>query len=208
MNSGDVYRYFGDNCKVIIFDDRDVFFDVLKDGDSVFGNHKTISYYRIPRTFFEENASLLSVGELTLDERNRHRPDLPIRLNCFEKISWSFNPVADTRQLLDILSAHGIKESQLQGLKTDQVVIFPISQQISAKAPKLLKNSDGHFSGPDLLLSCFQLQRAYVKPDKPYFSQFRLIPGGREEKRYYGIGLYRSGLKGGVPSYCIGGVYN
>lgn len=41
--------------------------------------------------------------------------------------------------------------------------------------------------------------------EKPYFSRYRLIHGGREEKRLTGIGLYRLGIKGNIPSYYVGG---
>lgn len=94
---------------------------------------------------------------------------------------------------------------KLEGLNSFNVVIFPTSRQMSRKKSILLEIKSGQFSRSELMLQCFNIQSEYVKPEKLYFSRFRLIPNGREEKRLYGIGIYRLGIKGNVPSYYLDG---
>ncbi len=189
-----------------MFDDKEVFYQTLNEDDTfVYAKYKTISYYRIEREYFKENAEFIKSLEFDKKELEIHRPDLPLRLNCFSGIFWSYNNIEKNFEFTEFLKSFGIEKEKLQGLNSSKVVIFPTSQQQSSKKPSLIENKKGYLSGEDLLFECFKIQTDYVNKDKPYFSRFRLIIDGREEKRLSGIGIYRLGIKGNVPSYYLGG---
>lgn len=206
MNVGDIYNLDGRSHKIIMFDEFEVFYDELtEDGKLKYTKGKTIIYTRTTRDYFENNSKFIQTSKFTQEEIKIHRPDLPLRLNCFEGIFWSTQAFANIDNFKLYLQDSGIDEKKLKDLNTRKVVIFPSSQQESLKKPVLLENTTGIFSGIDLLFRCFQIQREYTKIEKPYFSRFRLIRVGREEKRLSGIGIYRLGIKGNVASYYLGG---
>ncbi len=206
MNLGDIYVYQGYQNKILMFDDREVFFDILNPDNSLrYEKIKTVAYFRAERFFFNKNSDLIGTSELTLKEIEIHKPGLPLRLNCFKEVFWSHEQIENIPDFVSYLKAQGILESALTDLCTNKVFIYPQGQQQSHKKPILLEKKFGLFSGIELLFRCFQIQREYVKIGKPYFSRFRLIRVGREEKRLNGIGLYRLGIKSNIPSYYLGG---
>ncbi|NOT93485.1 hypothetical protein [Ferruginibacter sp.] len=189
-----------------MFDDKEVFTDIVNPDNTLrCAKYKTVIYSRTHREFFNKNSTFTRTSEVTAREIEIHKPNLPLRLNCFKEIFWSHEEIYDIHNFTTYLRANNIYEKHLSNLNTNKVVIFPLGQQLSIKKPVLLENSVGFFSGIELLFRCFQIQREYVKKEKTYFSRFRLIRVGREEKRLNGIGLYRSGIKGNIPSYYLGG---
>lgn len=189
-----------------MLDDNEVFYGTVnKDGIFDYSKYQTISYYRTPRDFFEKNSRFIDSMELSEKELEIHRPDLPLRLNCFKNIFWTTEIFLNLDEFEVFLNKAGILIDNLEGIKVSKLNIVPTSQQNSKKKPVLIEFNEQGINGKDLLLKCFSIQREYVKLEKPYFSRFRLIPNGREEKRLSGIGLYRLGIKGNIPSYYIGG---
>lgn len=190
----------------MMFDENEVFYQTINEDNSfVYAKNKTLIYYRTTREYFEDNSTFIKHLALTEKEIEIHRPDLPLRLNCFPGLFWSNKRIENETDLNEFLKIAEIDIVKLDGLKSSRVVIFPTSQQQSHKTSILLENVAGQFSGKELMLKCFDIQREYVKPEKLYFSRFRLIPDGRKEKRLSGIGIYRLGIKGNVPSYYLGG---
>ncbi|RUA34638.1 MAG: hypothetical protein DSY77_04500 [Bacteroidetes bacterium] len=206
MKVGDLYSFTNNRIRVMMFDEKEVFYQTINEDDSfVYAKNKTLSYYRTTREYFEENSTLIKHLALTEQEIEIHRPDLPLRLNCFSGLFWTNKNFENETDLNDFLKIAEIDIEKLDGLNSPKVVIFPTSQQQSHKKSILMENTAGQFSGRELMLQCFVIQSEYVKPEKLYFSRFRLIPNGREEKRLSGIGMYRLGIKGNVPSYYLGG---
>jgi hypothetical protein len=130
---------------------------------------------------------------------------LPLRLNCFSGLFWPHTTFAGDIEFNEFLKSKKINQEDLQGLEVSKVVIYPTTQQQSTKKAILLESKNGRFSGRELMAQCFLIQSEYVKKEKPYFSRFRLVPDGREEKRLTGIGIYRLGIKGNLPSFYLGG---
>ncbi|MCR9248823.1 MAG: hypothetical protein NXI20_00310 [bacterium] len=206
MKVGDIYSFTNNRIRVMMFDEKEVFYLTINSDDSfVYAKNKTLSYYRITREYFDNNSTFIKHLTLNEKETETHRPDLPLRLNCFSGLFWSSKNFENENDLLDFLKIAEIDIEKLDGLNSSKVVIFPTSQQQSQKKSILLENIKGQFSGIELMLQCCNMQSEYVKPEKQYFSRFRLVPNGREEKRLSGIGLYRLGIKGNVPSYYLGG---
>ena len=206
MKIGDIYNFTENRIRILMFDDKEIFYQTLNEDDTfVYAKYKTINYYRTEREYFNENAKFIKSLEFNKQELEIHRPDLPLRLNCFSDIFWTFNKIEKNVEFTELLKSFGIEKEKLQGLNSSKVVIFPTSQQQSSKKPSLVQNKIGYLSGEDLLFECFKIQSEHVNKDKPYFSRFRLIIDGREEKRLSGIGIYRLGIKGNVPSFYLGG---
>jgi hypothetical protein len=206
MEVGDIYNLDGRFCKIIMLDEYEVFHGYLEDdGKMKYTNAKTLIYFRTPREYFESNSEFISPSKFTTKETEIHRPDLPLRLHCFETPFWTNQIFTNIENFKSFLQDFRIDVINLKDLNTNKVVIFPSGQQQSLKKPILLESKTGSFSGIDLLFRCFQIQSEYIKIEKPYFSRFRLIRVGREEKRLSGIGIYRLGIKGNMVSYYLGG---
>jgi hypothetical protein len=189
-----------------MFDDKEVFYQTVnEDYTFIYSKYKTVSYYSSPRDYFNQNSKFVKSLEIEKQELEIHRPDLPLRLNCFSGLFWTKNSIEKKIEFYDFLNSAEINKEKLDGLNCSKVVIFPTSQLQSRKKPMLLQNTKGYFTGEELLIECFKIQSQYVNSEKPYFSRFRLMPVGREEKRLFGIGIYRLGIKGNVPSYYLGG---
>tara|TARA_R110000744_G_scaffold303221_1_gene412002 strand:+ start:83 stop:754 length:672 start_codon:yes stop_codon:yes gene_type:complete len=206
MKIGDVFKFSNGLVRIFMFDDKEVFYQTVDENYVlIYSKYKTISYYRTSIDYFKKNSSFIKSIDFSEKELEIHRPDLPLKLNCFSGLFWTNKSFEKNTDFLNFLESAGIDESKLSGLESSKIVIYPTSQQQSPKKSILLENKNGSFSGRELLIQCFEIQSDYVKVEKPYFSRFRLIPNGREEKRLSGIGMYRNGIKGNVPSYYLGG---
>ncbi|MCL5247796.1 hypothetical protein M4I21_18460 [Cellulophaga sp. 20_2_10] len=204
MKIGDVFNFAESRIRVLMFDDNEVFYGTVdKENVLVYCKYKTISYYRTSRSYFDENSSFIKSLELTEKEKEIHKPDLPLRLNCFTGFFWSNKLFEKEIEFNDYLKSVGVNSEKLIGLDISKVVLVPNSQQQANKKPILLKSVSDSFSGQELLFESFRIQSEYVKLDKPYFSRFK-----KDEQGLSGIGMYRLGIKGNVPSYYLGGEMN
>ena len=189
-----------------MFDDYEVFYQTINADDTfVYAKSRTISYYRTSKDYFIKNSKFIKHLAFTEKENETHRPNLPLRLNCFSGLFWTNKTFIKETEFNEFLKSANINQKELKGIESSKVVIFPTNQQQSNKKSILLENRNGVFSGKELMIQCFGIQSEYVKLEKPYFSRFRLITNGREEKRLSGIGIYRLGIKGNFPSYYLGG---
>jgi len=206
MKIGDLYNFVNNRIRIMMFDSKEVFYQIVNEDDTlVYAKNKTISYYRTSKDYFENKSEFIRHFLFTEKELEIHRPDLPLRLNCFSGLFWTSKPFEEEIEFKEFLKSVKINQEQFEGLDCSKVVIFPTSQQQSNKKSFLLEKKDGYISGKELIIQCFRVQSEYVKSEKPYFSRFRLIPNGREEKRLSGIGMYRLGIKGNIPTYYLGG---
>lgn len=207
MKVGHIYKTnWGGNCKILMFDDSETFYQPVDENHQlIYAKYKTQSYYRTTTDFFKENSTILLKAELTKQEELIHRPDLPLKLNCYKETFWTTDKFETIEEFKIFIDQQQINYRTLENLYTNKIVVIPHGQQSSDKKPIILENGKGVFEGLELMFNCFNIQQPYVNPDKPYFSRFRLITQGREEKRLTGFGLYRLGIKGNIPSYYLGG---
>ncbi|WP_276482203.1 hypothetical protein [Paraflavitalea pollutisoli] len=197
---------WGGHCKILMLDDKEVFLQAVDDkNELIYAKYKTQIYARTDTESFTNNSSLIATTGLTKQEECIHRPDLPLRLNCFKESFWSVNKFQTLDDFKIFLGRQLVDYEKFDDLHADKVVIIPHGQQSAGKTPVLLENTCGVFDGLELMFNCFNIQYQYVNPAKPYFSRFRLAKSGREEKRLTGFGLYRLGIKGNIPSFYLGG---
>lgn len=206
MKIGDIFNFDNGRIRVMMFDEKEVFYQTLnEDNTLVYAKYKTMSYYRTSKDYFEKNSEFIDHLAFIEKEFQIHRPDLPLSLNCFSGLFWTNKSFEQETEFEGFLNSATINVEELKGLDCLKVIIFPTSQLHSNKKSVLLESKDGYFSGKEIVIQCFGIQSQYVNPEKLYFSRFRLIPDGREEKRLSGIGMYRLGIKGNLPSYYLGG---
>ncbi|MFT6501991.1 MAG: hypothetical protein ACJASQ_002116 [Crocinitomicaceae bacterium] len=205
MIVGDVYVFNGNRVKVFMFDNWEVFFLSVDQNDELqFAKTKTLIYQRSPQDFFTSTAEFVYSSNLSSEHLDIHQPNLPLRLNCLENIFWANEKMNET-EFNDFVLRNNILIDSLESLNCDQIALFPTSQLGANKKPTIITNPERLITGIQLLQICYQVQQEYVNSKKPYISRFRLIQDGREEKRLSGIGVYRLGIKGNIPSYYIGG---
>ena len=201
MKIGDVFSFSENRIRILMFDDKEVFYGTVDEENTfVYAKYKTVSYYRTSKDYFDKNSSFIEPAEFTEKELEIHRPDLPLRLNCFAGFFWSTKSLEKETDFDNFLKSVGIRKDILEGLDSSKVVVIPNSQQQSNKKPVLLESLNNSFSGQELMKECFRIQSEYVKSDKPYFSRFKKAKQGLS-----GIGMYRLGIKRNVPSYYLGG---
>ena len=89
LEVGDLYIFMDSQARMLTFDDHEVMYRTINDDYSwCHKKAKTITYYRCPRFTFEERAKFIKHLELTQEDISIHRPDLPLRINCFENTFW------------------------------------------------------------------------------------------------------------------------
>lgn len=204
MKTGDVYKLNKMPIRILMLDDNEVFYDTInKDFSFQCQRFRTLTYYRTTRSFFKTNAEFISSVKLTKKEFEKHRPDLPLRLNCFKEVFWSHEIFQSIDEFSPWIESLGIDLEKLVGLASPEIVIYPSSHSLNPKKPRLLKSDHSQFSAIELLYNCFNLQSEFIRPQKPYFSTPR-ITGSDQDLRLKGIGIYRSGLKGNIPAYSLG----
>ncbi len=201
MKIGDIYNYTENRIRILMFDDKEVFYQIVnKDDTFVYAKYKTISYYRASKEHFKLNSNFIKSLELEKKELEIHRPDLPLRLNCFSVLFWVKNSFEKKNDFENFLKSFGINKEELTGLDINKVVVIPTTQQLTSKKPTLLQNEKGYFIGEELMIECFRIQSEYVNLEKPYFSKFRLIPLLVEKKKYLLVlGFIDLGLKETYP---------
>lgn len=206
MKNGQVYDFFGDRVKVLIFDDKEVFWDQCTIDNIILNSkRKSMIFQRTLRSFFVEKAVLLNDISLTNEEKEKYHSHLPLRLVCIDNIFWSHQSFSTLSRFQTFAEGQKIDFDQIDIFPLNQIVLIPSGQQQSQKTSQIVSSQQDFFSIQELLYHAFNIQQPHINQNKPYFTRFRLIKEGREEKRLRGIGLYRSGLKSGLPSYYLGG---
>lgn len=181
--------------RVLAFDEVEVFYDCWWPHLGDWGLSKlpaNVSYYRISTPFLKSHAAYLRVEPLTPAETAFHRPDLPLRLCRFPNIHWTNKRFATIKAFVAAVK----KSSPRRQLDTQQVALaipkaalMPFGPKGSAKRGVVVEaQTDTGFSAAELLWLAHELEAPYVKEwDK-------------------GVGLYRSGVERGIPSYYLWGV--
>ena len=207
MKTGFIYRtQWGDSCKVLMFDKKEIFHQTVDENNAlVYAKYRTQIYTRTETDFFSNTSELIKGSGLTKQEEGIHRPDLPLRLNCFKETFWTVDRFETPDDFKTFLNQQLIDHEKIENLHTNKIVVIPTGQTGANKKSVLLENNEGVFDGLELMFNCFNIQQQYVKPEKRYFSRHRLAQKGREEKRLTGFGLYRLGIQGNIPSFYLGG---
>lgn len=184
---GGVYelRDLADPVRVIAFDRHVVIYDTWCSHKNVWAMARLsgrYSYYRLPTDYFERHSLYLRADELTQHESDVHRPDLPFAIAQHEDLSWyeAWGRDGSVAGLAQIGPA----------IRTPAVYLAPFGAKDGQKPAVLVKAGNGScFSETELLLYAYDIQRLHI--------------GG--ERLTKGVGIYRSGIQGKLPSYYLWG---
>lgn len=176
---GDVLKVKWDErpIRVIMVDPFETFYDVLWAEGIGWGleRARTAIYYRIPTDFLANGSSKLRSEPLSEKELSKHRPDLPFRLLRNDRASWPDDNLEEKMQ------SDGIS------IDAKQLAILPFGVKgATLKAQKIQCSNGRFFTGAELLSAAKHAQEA-ICPE------------------VVGVGLYRLGISGGIPSYYLWG---
>lgn len=166
--------------RIVATDPVETFYDVRwPGGDWGLRRIRSAVYYRLPTPFVMDKALVVGREPLLPNELNLHRPDLPLRLLRSAECSWSDTP--------DVLTARtGASQAEIV-LQAPVLALEPYGPKGDSAKTVLVEATDGEaFTSLGLLLLAQEAQSA-------------CCPEVR------GIGMYRSGIRGGVPSYYLWG---
>lgn len=175
---GDVLQVDWDErpIRVMMADSIEVFYDAsLPDVGWNLARTRTAIYYRILTTLLHSKGQRIRTEPLTNRELATHRPDLPMRVLRNGEADWA-NPLADWPEI----------DTDFE-VKSQRVALIPFGPKGAPRRAIVVEAADGRsFRGNELLAAAHGIQMAHC-PD------------------VRGVGLYRSGISGGVPSYYLWG---
>lgn len=175
---GDILTVTWDHrpIRVLQSDAIETFYDAeMDEAGWVMAKARTAIYYRTSTRHLRENASDALPKPFTAQENRKFRPDLPMRLFRHYDAKWS-----------DELSIIAALEDDVP-IPVQEVAIIPFGSRGSAAKAVKVQASDGkHLHLRELIQAAHSAQRAECAEVK-------------------GIGMYRSGIVGGIPSYYLWG---
>lgn len=178
FQTGDILTVSWDNrpIRVLQTDAIETFYDAeIEEVGWIIAKARTAIYYRTSTRFLEGSASVASSQPFSSTEEKKYRPDLPMRLFRHHDADWS-----------DELSKLTALENDFS-VPAQVVAIIPFGAKGGATKPVKLQTSDG---GNLTLRKIIEAAHSA--------QQFRCAD-------VKGVGLYRSGFVGGIPSYYLWG---
>ncbi|MYM36424.1 hypothetical protein GTP38_19020 [Duganella sp. FT94W] len=177
--------------RVLAFDSEQVMYDSWLPHASKWGIDslsRRISYYRIRTSFLLNKASYLRTEIYTEQERAVHRPDLPFSFARIDSLEWPMACPASTLDFPNLLSQAANGEKVL--LDAPRIYLEPFGPKGGPKPSVLIAAKNGKsFPVEEMLWHAARLQFQHL----------------RDEKIIEGVGIYRSGLQRGLPSYYVWG---
>lgn len=137
---------------------------------------RTSTYYRAATHVLRSRGHHIRTEPLTDDELARHRPDLPLRLLRSGQADWG-RPLPDWPKIdIDFEIA------------SRRLAIVPFGSKGAPQKAIVVKAANAHsLTAGELLVAAHRIQTV-------------------ECPEVNGVGVYRSGLSGGIPSYYLWGV--
>ncbi|MDN2697571.1 hypothetical protein O0882_14705 [Janthinobacterium sp. SUN073] len=177
--------------RVLAFDSEQVMYDSWLPHVSRWGIDslsRRMSYYRIPTSFVLNKALYLRTEKYTEQERAVHRPDLPFSFARVDSLEWPMTCPATTHDFPQSLSQVANGEQEL--LDAPRIFLEPFGPKGGPKPSALVtaKNKKT-FNVEEMLWHAARLQFQHL----------------RDEKIIQGVGIYRSGVQRGLPSYYVWG---
>jgi hypothetical protein len=150
-----------------------------------------ISYYVTTVATVTEKAMYLRTEALTEDELALHRPDLPFSVAQCAAVQWPAEPYDTTAQRSVCLSAVGCPSVGGDAVfDVPEIVLCPFGPNGGTKTGVRVKADDGiAFTLDELVWKAQAVQAPFIGTTMPT----------------RGVGIYRSGLQRGIPSYYLWG---
>lgn len=162
--------------RVIQTDAAETFYDCMMDEVGwLMARSRTAIYYRMSTPLLESTASFVEAMPLSSKEKAKFRPDLPMRLFRHRDADWS-DALPRLFALVDDYR-----------LPANEIAIIPFGAKGGSSKPVKICNGSGESLSLWSIVEAAHSAQQAKSPD------------------VHGIGLYRSGIVGGVPSYYLWG---
>ncbi len=191
---GAVFRlpWGADLVRVLAFDQRVVMYDVWWSHKNAWRLAKppsNVTYYRLPRDLFEEMAKFERFDPYSPEEFALHQPQLPFSFAQSASLSWyGFPPSVDRINIA--LQDRPSLEHKVTLLEVASVYLQPFGPKGGVvSAIQVSSSTHTGFTEAELLSEAWKIQSQHC--------------GAEILTR--GVGLHRSGLRKGVPSYYVWG---
>jgi hypothetical protein len=193
---GGVYKLKWANrpCRLVSFNSYQVFYDEWWPHINSWGitSLKIKHYYtRTPLELFTRGCELLRVEPLTDEEFKVHRPDLEMWVARSENSYWPKHHYSSLIECEEFLKKNYITFSNKNILDLPEIFLYPYGPNGGhKKGVKIAADNGNYFSEIELFFKAQKIQSKYIKFEKP------------------GIGIFRTGIEKGLPSFYIGGYYD
>jgi hypothetical protein len=197
---GAVYRWSHDDrlVHVLAHDSGVVMYDAWWPDLETWGlakleeiKRQRISYYVTTVSALTEKATYLRTDPLTDHEVALHRPDLPLSVGQSEVMQWPAEVYETAAHLVARSRAPGSLEvGEDATFDATEVVLYPFGPNGGQRAGVRVKADNGiAFTAGEFLWKAAAVQAPYIGEVAPT----------------RGVGIYRSGLHRGIPSYYLWG---
>lgn len=194
IKAGDVYEPGGPDkrpIRVLMSDDIDVYYDTWwpEGGWTLSRFWRSAAFYRMA-THYVTAGTCVRRDPLSAKECERYRLDLPLRIYRHRSLNWAHLEGATPEQTAVAAAAWGVNMAGCPALKAEKVTLIWFPKWPSGKLmhTTVTAASGGEIAASDLLWHAQRLVCQQVVND--------------------GIGLFRSGLHRGVPSYLVWGFHD
>ncbi len=196
LELGAVYQteWGNDPLRVIAFDAEVVMYGAWLAYANAWSSDspKPMSYYRLPTSLLMGSSTYIRTDPYTDAEFRRHRPDLPLSLARHLHLSWTAESpdLASIEEALGDQLPDGANIPARRLLEVPAIVLEPFGPKGGQRRGTVIEAADGKtFSEAELIWHAWRLQAPFV----------------RTPARTTGIGIYRSGIQRGLPSYYVWG---
>lgn len=178
FKAGDVLRveWSKGPIRIMMGDEIEVFYEAFfPEVGWNLARARTSTYYRVATPILRSRGHHIRTEPLTDDELARHRPDLPLRLLRTEGAHWG-RPLPNWPAVdIDFEIA------------SRRLAIVPFGSKGAPRKAIVVKAANAHsLTAGELLVAAHRIQTV-------------------ECPEVNGVGMYRSGLSGGIPSYYLWG---
>ena len=207
MQTGEIYLF--DNTagykhsirvhsKIICFDNYEVFDNGKKIEDNSWyldeKKVKTAIFSRFSLSNFECWATKIGYESYSDERLTTLRPDLIMRIGRVRELSWGDDVFKNEESIKIYINKYAKPSVRDKKLKAHHVYLEGYNKNEMPQKPVLITANNGcFFTLPELLYQANIIQMN-IKMNKGFKSE--------------GIGIYRSGIKNGIPSYYIWSFYD
>ena len=184
---GNIYNLIHSNqtIKVIGVDDYEILYDFFWSHNNSWAFSSNLKkkgfFYRMNKDKFLQSVEKIKYEELSLDQINILRPDLPIRIGRVAGISWR-NNVFNSKDVFEKTT----KIDYDSTINCNKIWLYPLSLNNKPLKPKLIEAKSKKLTLGEILLCASEIRKTSNNEDSN------------------GIGIYRLGINKKSPSYYIG----
>ncbi len=192
MELGEIRKYIDDDdtermC-IVGLDAVEVFYDAWWDHNQNWGfaKSRSISFYRTSRDFFESNTVKMDLEPISDKDLTKYRPDLLQRIAILPKWQWNKKQFTSLQDFEKSIGKHNMELLKGSKLNAPKIFLIPHGPKGGSKQGVVIEADDGcSLSAIELLWKAHNIQSKFNTCAKD------------------GVGIYRQGLKNGIPSYYL-----